>query len=134
MMAFHYQNMLSELWIGGVYETTRLLIDRKLAPDTDEFRSLAHDLRLLRIPLDKHEIASQGQLKQPLQMRRHPPNNDSADTYVYDKADPRRAHIMRTGISPRGSAMWRVIDLKVKEEQWVERRALSDRFLSLWGM
>jgi hypothetical protein len=132
MFASHYQKMLSELWVGSLYETTRLLIERKLNPDTDEFKLLAHDLRLLRIPLEKHEITSQGQLSQPLQMRRYPLNNDATDVYVYNKTDPKRAHIMPAGVSPRGSVVWQVLDVKANEERWVERRALSDRFLSLW--
>lgn len=132
MLAIHYQKMLSELWVGSLYEVTRLLIERKLNPDTDSFRALAHDLRLLRIPLEKHEITSQGQLLQPVQMRRYPPNNDATDVYVYDKTDPKRAHIMPTGVSSRGSMMWQVLDVSANKERWTERRDLSDRFLSLW--
>jgi hypothetical protein len=64
MMAFHYQKMLADLWIGSLYETTRMLIERKLAPDTDEYRSLAHAFRLIRIPLEKHEIALDHKLKE----------------------------------------------------------------------
>ena len=29
--------------------------------------------------------------------------------------------------------MWQVLDIRAREERWVERRALSDRFLSLWA-
>src|SRR5271166_2376678 len=130
-MACHFQELLSELWIGSVCQTLRLLIERKLAPDTAEFRALAHDLRLLRIPLEKHEIT--GKLTQPLQMFRYPPNNDSTDIYEYSKNDPKRAHIMPSGISQRGSVMWQVLDIMAAEERWIERRALSDRLLSLWG-
>ncbi len=132
-MTFLFQKMLSEMWVGGVYETLRLLIERKLAPDTDEFRTLAHHLRLLRIPLEKHELAMQGQLQQPIQMQKSPPNNDQTDIYQYDKSDPRRSHIMPSGLSPRGSLMWQVIDVKANQEQWLERRDLADRLLSLWG-
>jgi hypothetical protein len=53
LLSAHYQLMLSELWVGAVYEIFRLLIDskRKLTPESDAITSLAHDLRLLRIPL-----------------------------------------------------------------------------------
>ena len=50
------------MWVGSLYETLRLLEDRKLVADSEELRALAHGLRLLRIPLEKHEITSQGQL------------------------------------------------------------------------
>ena len=55
---FHYQGMLSELWVGDVYEVFRLLEERKLSPNQEAFKALTHHLRLLRIPLEKHEIAS----------------------------------------------------------------------------
>ena len=128
----HYQKMLSELWVGSVYEMLRLLGDpkRKLSI-SDEFRTLAHDFRLLRIPLEKYEITSDRELERPLQMQRHPPNNNETDIYEYDKSDPQRAHIMPSGVSQRGSVMWQVLDLRANEERWVERRELSDRFLSI---
>ena len=132
-MAFHFQKLLSELWIGGVYETLRLLRDRKLVPESDEFVALLYDASLLRMTLEKHEIAKDRALKAPLQMQKGPANNDQTDLYEYDKDDPKRAHIMPSGISVRGSLVWQVLDVKANEERWVERRALSDRLLSLWG-
>ena len=89
-----YQSLLSMLWIGSIYETLLLLSARGLAADTEEFRSLAHDLGLLRIPLEKHEVAGDKKLEQPLQTVRVPPKNDSTDIYEYSRDDPRRAHIM----------------------------------------
>jgi hypothetical protein len=106
MFEFHYQNMLSELWVGSLYETLRLLVvERSLVAGTQEVRDLAEDFRLLRVPLEKHEITSEGQLTAPLQMQRHPPKNEQTDLYVYSKADPKRAHTMPTGLSSRGSVM-----------------------------
>ena len=93
-MTFNYQSLLSVLWIGSIYETLLLLSARGLAADTEEFRSLAHDLGLLRIPLEKHEVAGDKKLEQPLQTVRVPPKNDSTDIYEYSRDDPRRAHIM----------------------------------------
>jgi hypothetical protein len=132
----HFQYLLSEMWVGGMYETLRLLEERELTPTSDESRTLAHDLRLLRVPLEKHEITSQGQLQQPLRMREHPPNNDPTKVleYEYDKRDPRRSHIMPTGISHRGSVTWQLLDLKATPtERWIDRRDLSDRFLAIWS-
>jgi hypothetical protein len=65
-------------------------------------------------------------------MVRQSPKNDGADTYTYSRSDPQKAHIMSTGLSSRGSAMWRVIDLKSKTSHWLERRALSERIVALW--
>ena len=133
-MHLHFQVLISEMWIGGVYETIRLLAHRKLAPDSDDFRTLAHDLRLLRIPLEKHEIAGDRQLTEPLKFVAHPPDKNSAKVYEYDKADPRRVHVMPRGFSGRGSATWMVLDVTTgnPSERWIERRELSDRFLALW--
>src|SRR6266545_4559907 len=62
-LSFHYQALLSELWVGHVYEIFRLLKDRKRAPDNQDFDNLAYHPRLLRIPLDKHEIPGDRKLK-----------------------------------------------------------------------
>lgn len=130
---FHYQKMLSELWVGSLYETLRLLIERKLAPSNDKFKRLAHEFRLLRIPLEKHELAGDDRLTEPLVMQRLPAKGDNSDYYTYPKGrDPTRAHIMPSGISARGSVMWQVIDLHTSTSIWLERRHLADRFLSLW--
>jgi hypothetical protein len=119
----HFRVLISEMWIGGVYETIRLLADRRLAPDSDDFRALAHDLRLLRIPLEKHEVAGDRQLTEPLKFAAHPTNKNSAKVYEYDKADPRRVHVMPRGFSGRGSATWMVLDVTTgtPSERWIER-------------
>ena len=131
LFGFHYQKMLSDLWVGSVYETLRLLNERKLAPSSDEFKRLAHEFRLLRVPLEKHELA--GKVTEPLVMQKFPPNGDDTDYYTYPPGrDPTRAHIMPTGISARGSVMWQVIDVRNDTSFWLERRELADRLLSLW--
>jgi hypothetical protein len=129
----HYLNMLSELWVGGVYETYRLMIDRKIAPDDEEFRRTAHDLRLLRIPLEKHEIAGDRKLDQPLLMKNMSSSGQDRDLYAYSRTDPLKAHIMPAGISARGSVMWQIIDLQSNQERWIERRELSDRIIEFWA-
>ena len=97
-----------------MYETVRLL--REIDGKQQEHDPLAHDLKLLRVALEKHQIADDRKLKAPLKMGRHPPNNDATDHYVYSPDDPRRSHIMPTGFSARGSIMWQVIDLKANAE------------------
>ena len=132
----HYQRMLSELWIGSVYESLRLLANssRRLAPDDDGFRALKYDLTLLRIPIEKHEIAGDRKLVEPIKLQRRPPHGDDSDICQYAKDDPQRAHIMPSGISARGSMMWHVLDIRRENEvRWIERRSLSERILELWG-
>jgi hypothetical protein len=130
--SFHYQMMLSELWVGAVYEIFRLLTERSLAPPNNEFKILNNELRLLRIPIEKHQIAKDNKLSRPLFMKKFPLKNDETDVYQYSRGDPQRAHIMPTGISHRGSAMWQVIDIESGPSYWLERRDLSERIVGLW--
>jgi hypothetical protein len=53
---FHYQKMLSEYWIGGIYENFRTLRQRKLADTTPAFDQIFSDLESIRVPLEKHEL------------------------------------------------------------------------------
>lgn len=122
---------LSEIWIGQVYEIVRLAMERKLIADSDLFKALAHDFRLLRISIEKHEIAQDRSLLAPLPMSRIPAREGDVD-YHYDKKDPFRTHIMPTGISGRGSMQWLAIDISAAlSQRWIERRDLSDRVLKL---
>jgi Recombinase len=56
LFVVNYLNLMSTYWIGGMYETFRLLRERKLAGDDQRFSAIFTDLELLRIPLEKHEI------------------------------------------------------------------------------
>ncbi|MGX8882118.1 hypothetical protein ACWWD9_02775 [Methylovorus sp. SPW-M1] len=129
--ALTYQRLLSELWVGSAYEIARLLRARGLAPGADDFNRLMTDLELLRMPLEKHEIAKDYKLAEPLVMRRMPSRPDDVD-FIYDKTDKQRAHIVPSGISERGSYMWSIVDIKAKTERWVEWRVLSDLFLDVF--
>jgi hypothetical protein len=136
---FHYQVMLSESWIVGCYEILRAFRQRddegNLGADgvsaLETFKSIFSDLKLLRMPIAKYEIAKDNRMKEPLTMRAIPPNKDATDEHIYDKKDPTRSHIMPTGMSGRGSMMWLVLDHSVPREYWVERRDLADRLLAL---
>lgn len=122
---------LSEMWIGQVYEIVRLARERKLIAESDFFEALAHDFRLLRVPMEKHEIAQDRSLMAPVPMSRTPAREGDVD-YRYDKKDPLRAHVMPTGISQRGSMQWLAIDISAAlSQRWIERRDLSDRVLQL---
>lgn len=122
---------LSEMWIGQVYEIVRLARERKLIAENDFFEALAHDFRLLRVPMEKHEIAQDRSLMASVPMSRTPAREGDVD-YRYDKKDPLRAHVMPTGISQRGSMQWLAIDISAAlSQRWIERRDLSDRVLQL---
>lgn len=94
---------------------------------------LAHHLRLLRIAIDKHEIACDKKLEDPLLMRRVPPKDDDSDIHCYSKSDPRRSHILPGGASHRGSVVWQVLDIKTRAAFWLERRTLSEKIITLYG-
>jgi hypothetical protein len=129
---FHYQRMLSDYWIGGIYENFRTLRQRKLADTTPAFDQIFSDLESIRVPLEKHELPKDRSLKEPLTMVRYPRNNDATDLYVYDPQDDQRSHIIGAGVSPKGSVMWHVVNLKTENDRWIERRELSDRILTIW--
>lgn len=131
--ALSYQMDLSALWIGALYEVCRLLKDRKLVTDNQKLNELYHDLTLLRIPLEKHEIAKDGKIKGFLELLKQPPLENGTDRYRYDPKDPKRSHVMPAGLSRNGSAMWQAIDVSKDAAYWIERRLVSDRFLELWG-
>ena len=133
LISFNYQSMLSELWIGTVYEIFRVIKQRKLLPSNDDFARLAHELKLLRITLEKYEIADDRKLSGPLHMKREPPKNAARDSYVYLSDDPKKAHIMPGGISRRGSMMWQAIDVAHDRTYWIERRDLAERTEALWN-
>lgn len=129
--SFHYQRLASELWVGSAYELVRLTNERALVTKSEHLAALGYDLRLLRIPMEKHEIAGDRKLKDKLSMERSPPNGDETDFYAYDKADRQKSHIMPAGVTGRGSMTWCAIDADTKAEKWIERLDLSERILSL---
>jgi hypothetical protein len=129
--AADYQKALSELWIGQVYEILRLLKARKLASG-DAFHRLAHDFRLLRIPLEKHEIVEDPKLTAPLPMQAYPVDDSNPGLRVYNKDDPQRGYVMPSGLSNRGSVIWLVLDHRAHQQFWLERRELSERMIALW--
>jgi hypothetical protein len=94
---------------------------------------MAQHLRLLRIPIDKHEIRGDKKLKAPLVMKRYPPKDEAEDIYQYTKDDPTRSHIMPGGVSKRGSVMWQVLDITCNESFWIERRSLSEKLLAIFS-
>jgi hypothetical protein len=128
----NYLAVLSEWWIGSAYAICYTLKDRKILSDP-QFLKLADDLRMIRVQIEKYEVPSDRSLVEPLrfsptQLR---PDEKEAPVYTYDKNDPLKSHIPRTGLSHRHSYMWEVMDVKAGATRWYERLDLSDRMLSL---
>jgi hypothetical protein len=131
--AFHYQKILSEYWISGLYESLRLLRERELLEQDKPRIDLFKDIELVRILVDKHEIAKERKfLKEPVEMVREPRKNNPSDTVIYDPADKQRGHIAPVARRQDGSVAWHATDL-AGGDRWVVRRDVSDRVLSLWG-
>lgn len=128
----HYQLMLSEMWVSAAYEIARLLRSRKLVEKEIKFEELFHDLELLRIPLNKHEIARDRNHHEPIIMQTSPLYDGEPRIYEYRQNDHQKAHIMPASLSRRGSAAWCAIDVRDSKEHWIERRQLSDRFLAVF--
>lgn len=132
MVLAHYFRVLSQMWVGVIYEPLRLLVQREFIRDP-EGRAIAEDPRLLRITLEKHEIPSEWKLKESLQLERFLVDKEHVGQYIYNRDDPRRAHVMDCRISERGSIMWKAFDPRANQMRWIERQSLSDRMLKLWG-
>lgn len=133
--SFHYQVMLSEVWICNSYEIFRLLKTRKLVNQNDVFKTLVDDLTLLRVTIEKHEIANRQYTTNdinPMQMQRLSREGEVTGDYEYSRSDPRRAHIMGKRLSGRGSLEWEALDGESGNSHWLERLSLSERILALW--
>ena len=133
MFAFNSQTLLSELWVCVAYEIFRLLKDRNLE-NADSFLQLERHLRLIRIALDKGEVAQHRKQNVELDMITYP---DRKDVFHYSSGNPLRSHILPTRIkTERGSLGWCVTDVisdrKKSSSYWLDRQEISDRILSLW--
>ena len=129
--AFRCAYLLATYWIGGMYDVLQLLKKRKLFAGS-EFEQLHYDFELLRMPLEKYEIAKDWKLKkQPLDLVT--PRAKEPTIYTYDPESPTRTQIMDAGLSEKGSMMWQTIDLRNMTNRWIDRRDLSDRVLNMWG-
>jgi len=130
-LEYHFQCILSQNWICSAYEIFRLLKSRELTDENAEFEALAHDLRLLRIPFEKHEIAADRKLSGPLKFQSIPPPLQEAKCYYYDPDDPMRGYDTLLGVAANSSVMWNTVDGTNGETKWLERLALSDRIISV---
>jgi hypothetical protein len=95
--------LLSELWVGSAYAISYAFPDRRIFRGDQEFEALSEDLRLIRVQIEKHQIASDRKLDVPLDMVTPPGQPRTIRTFQYDKSNPLRAHIGRFGLSDRNS-------------------------------
>ncbi len=139
--SFHYQKMLSEIWVAISYEILRAIRQRAQQvaqqPVVQPFdpsiiqkvSSLLVDLERLRMPLEKYEIAKDHAIKEPMPFVRF--GGGAEISSMYDPQNPRRNHIMPSSVSDRGSIMWLALDVQARREYWLERREMADRFLAI---
>lgn len=129
------QSLLSEAWVSAAYEIIRLLKSRNIWKNDPEFHRLVHDLSLVRITIDKHEIARDNKLQAPIQFTGSS-DDPTATVTPYDKDDPLRSHMLPRCISTKtGSFAWKPIEIKNHgpQHKTIERQDLSDQFLSIFS-
>jgi hypothetical protein len=125
-----FYRTLIRYWIGSMYETFRIL--KNARPADQRIKRIHDELALIRMPLEKLEIASDHKLSAPLKLKRFPPNGDASDEVVYDKSNKYKSHIMpEEYCSYCGSVIWTAIDGKTSRERQITRRAISDQILAL---
>jgi hypothetical protein len=129
----NYLGLMSTYWIGSMYETFRLLRGKNVADEDGRFTEILNALTLIRVPLEKHEIAEDWALKQPLRFVRYPPRNDPSDLQTYDPKDKKRVHMAIPALVPNGSFAWKAFDTKIHSDRWIGRRWISDKVIELWG-
>jgi hypothetical protein len=129
----NYLMMFSELRIGAAYAICFALKDAEIAIGRAQLVSLAEDLRLIRVQIEKHQIPSDWKLKEPLPFSTAEPGEAPERVTLYDKADPVRAHIGRIGVSDRGSIVWEVVELPTHSMRWIERHTLADAMLDVFS-
>ena len=142
MFANEVLSSFSENWVCNAYEIFRTLNEREFISTGKEFDEIYNDLRLIRIPLEKYQLAKDKILinrDQPLELVSFPTTNMApAKRYIYSSEKEhkkKRSHVMPTGISRNGSFMWHVLDLEDPsniEELWIERLSLSNRTIDLF--
>ena len=133
--------ILSENWVCNAYHILQTLRSRQLIAN-EEFAEIYNYSRLIRIILEKHLLAKDWNLEQPLTLRPIPvPGCDTTtETFTYLARDKRRNNNQGSFITPRGvslsgSFMWYVLDIENAnniKELWIERQYLSNRIISFF--
>ncbi len=135
-IGLHILSELSNVWVCNAYEIVRVLIARwkKMEVEiNEEIITLAFHLRLIRIPLGKHEFPKHQKQTVEMHMKIFP---DGETVSFYSSDDPRRSANLSTGINKfQGSQQWLVTDVitdKNNPSSYIlDRREISDRILTL---
>ena len=135
-LPLNIQLLFSNSWVCDAYELFRLLKERGFE-NGDLFKALERDLRIVRMPLDKHEIAKNRNQQIEMNLVLTQPLVDEDTPYRYSSEDPQRAIMPVTRFNPEtGSVQWLVFNDLLRKDAthvgWLERRSLSDRILDLW--
>ena len=126
------QMMLSQMWISDTYEIFRNIKSNEMLKENKIFKELEHHLRLLRVPIDKHQIASDHYLKKKPQLIQVKPANDNGvGQYEHHSGEPYKLVTKLTG---RGSLFWETVDGKTGKAITFERLYLSERILKFFDM
>lgn len=120
------QRGLSASWVGNAYEIFR--VAKNLRADDNEAKIIHDFLLLLRVPLEKYQIAQDRKLTEPLVMGII--GGEVEESQIYDKNDKLRSVLIPTRLSGRGSAEWLAIDIENKSQFWLDRVTLADRILA----
>ncbi len=137
----------SEIWMGSTYEIFRLLQDKKrrdevikcyphIGVNSTDFSAIFHDLAIVRIPIEKHEIEKDNLLQEAIKLETQEADDAPKRYSTYDNQDPLKGIIIPRRTSNRGSIMWcpiEVVKNQPPRSKWIERRDISDRVLALWG-
>jgi hypothetical protein len=132
MQAISLHLLLAEQWVSIANSITFLIKYKELPSDYVGLPELSHDLRILRVQIEKHEIAK-GALTKAGPIELGIQGSEEVELYDASSKDRKHAFIGQSGVSGRHSLMWYVIDADAKAGRWLERRDLSDRFLNVWA-
>lgn len=128
LLSHHYQLIFSELWLGSAFEVFRII--KEINPDNLQAREIHDILKLVRIPIEKLQIADDKKLNSPMVLTREGNSNVPELDVIYDKNDPLRSITLPRFLSENGSLIWQVLDVKSKGTASIERLYLSDRILN----
>ena len=148
MLTHNFFLNFSEVWVSLAYEIFRGLRERKLASG-ERFEKISNDLRLIRISLQKFQLAKENKLKgESIEISL--PEVEMEDifdnkftireiTKTYSTGENNkglRTFTLPTMIKDKRTVAWQVIDIENPQQSqiyWLDRRDLSDRILDLWS-
>jgi hypothetical protein len=126
------QCSFSEAWIGKAYSILFILSDRGITRECIQFRELLGDLRLLRVTIEKFEIASDRRLPAG-GLEFQAVGDGPPSRFIYDHQDTRRGHIMPSRVDAEtGALSWCALEVgDPHQERWLNRQRLADQMLAL---